>query len=116
MNDLREFVQGRYSDLLRTAFLLAGSLPEAEDLVQTTLLRAMRRWDGIDDPLPYLRRTIVNLYLNGLRRRTRELLTGLPPEKPVRDLEAIGATGAAIVADDLRTTGDVPTHNVSDWR
>ncbi len=82
---LREFVQSRYAELLRTAYLLAGSSHEAEDLVQTALLRAMRRWERIDDPLPYIRRTIVNLYLNSLRRRTRELVTTLLPERPVRD-------------------------------
>jgi RNA polymerase sigma-70 factor (sigma-E family) len=85
VHDLREFVRSRYTDLLRTAFLLTGSSHEAEDLVQGALLRVMRHWDGIDDPLPYVRRTIVNLYLNGLRRRTRELVTGLLPERAVRD-------------------------------
>jgi RNA polymerase sigma factor (sigma-70 family) len=45
----------------------------------------MRRWDRIEDPLPYARRAIVNLYLNGLRRRTRELLTALLPEPTLRE-------------------------------
>lgn len=85
VQDLREFVASKYTDLLRTAFLLSGSSHEAEDLVQTALLRVMRHWDGLDDPLPYVRRTIVNLYLNSLRRRTRELITSLLPERPVRD-------------------------------
>ena len=82
---LREFVQSRYTELLRTAYLLTGSSHEAEDLVQTALLRSMRRWERIDDPLPYVRRAIVNLYLNSLRRRARELVTGLLPDRPVRD-------------------------------
>lgn len=83
-NDLREFVRSRYAELLRTAFLLCGSSHEAEDLVQTVLLRMMRRWGRVDDPLPYARRAIVNLYLNGLRRRTREVLGGLLPDRPDR--------------------------------
>src|SRR5688572_25114662 len=82
--DLREFVRSRYAELLRTAFLLCGSSHEAEDLVQTALLRMMRRWGHIDDPLPYARRTIVNLYLNGLRRRTREVISGLLPDRAAR--------------------------------
>jgi RNA polymerase sigma-70 factor (sigma-E family) len=82
---LREFVQNRYTELLRTAFLLTGSSHEAEDLVQSALLRVMRRWERIDDPLPYVRRAILNLYLNSLRGRARELVTGLLPEQPVRD-------------------------------
>lgn len=83
--DFQEFVRSRYAGLLRMAFLLCGSSHEAEDLVQTALLRVMRHWDGIEDPLPYVRRAIVNLYLSGLRRRTRELLTGLLPDRPVRE-------------------------------
>ncbi len=82
---LREFVAGRYTDLLRTAYLLTGSLHEAEDLVQGALLRMMRRWASIDEPLAYARRTILNLYLKGLRRRTRELLTALLPDRPARE-------------------------------
>jgi RNA polymerase sigma-70 factor (sigma-E family) len=82
---LRDFVQARYTDLLRTAYLLAGSSHEAEDLVQSALLRMTGRWERIDDPLAYARRTIVNLYLNGLRRRRRELVTALLPERGVRE-------------------------------
>ena len=89
---LREFVQARYTDLLRTAYLLTGSSHEAEDLVQSALLRMMGRWARIDDPLAYARRTIMNLYLNGLRRRRRELVTALLPERAVRE-------GADRVAD-----------------
>ncbi len=80
--DFQEFVRSRYAGLLRMAVLLSGSSHEAEDLLQTALLRVMRHWDGIEDPLPYVRRAIVNLYLNGLRRRTRELLTGRLPDRP----------------------------------
>jgi RNA polymerase sigma-70 factor (sigma-E family) len=82
--DFRDFVRSRHAELLRLAFLLSGSSHDAEDLVQAALIRVMRHWDGIADPLPYMRRTIVNLYINGLRRRARELLTGLLPDKPVR--------------------------------
>jgi RNA polymerase sigma-70 factor (sigma-E family) len=83
--DFREFVESRYTHLLRTAFLLTGSSHAAEDLVQDALLRVMRAWARVDDPVAYARRTILNLYLNGLRRRTRELLTGLLPERAVRE-------------------------------
>ncbi|HEY7223799.1 MAG TPA: SigE family RNA polymerase sigma factor [Micromonosporaceae bacterium] len=83
--DLQVFVQSRYTDLLRTAYLLTGTSHEAEDLVQGALLRVMRHWGRVEDPLPYVRRAIVNLYLHGLRRRTRELVTALLPERPVRD-------------------------------
>jgi RNA polymerase sigma-70 factor (sigma-E family) len=83
--EFRHFVESRYTDLLRTAFLLTGSSHAAEDLVQDALLRVMRSWSRVEDPPAYARRTIMNLYLNGLRRRARELLTALLPDKPGRD-------------------------------
>ena len=81
----REFVETRYGELLRVAYLLTGSEHEAEDLLQGALLRVMRRWQRIEDPLPYLRRTMVNLHVSRWRRhRARELLTSVVPERPVR--------------------------------
>jgi DNA-directed RNA polymerase specialized sigma24 family protein len=41
--DFREFVELRYGDLLRTAYLLTGSRDAAQDLVQDALLKVMRR-------------------------------------------------------------------------
>jgi RNA polymerase sigma-70 factor (sigma-E family) len=82
---VEEFVRIRYPDLLRMAYLLAGSRHEAEDLVQSALLRMVRRWGSIDEPLAYARRTIVNLYLNSLRRRRRELVTALLPDRATRE-------------------------------
>ncbi len=81
---LREFVEVRYVELLRTAYLLTGSRPAAEDLVQNALLRVMRRWSTLDDPMAYLRRVMVNLSSRGWRRMARlgELLTDRAPERP----------------------------------
>jgi RNA polymerase sigma-70 factor (sigma-E family) len=82
----REFVETRYGELLRVAYLLTGSEHEAEDLLQGALLRVMRRWHRVEDPVPYLRRTMVNLHVSRWRRhRARELLTSVVPERPVRD-------------------------------
>lgn len=79
--DLREFVRVHYSHLLRTAFLLTGSSHAAEDLLQTALLGAMRRWDRIDDPVAYLRRAMVNRRVSLWRRvGSREVLTAALPE------------------------------------
>jgi RNA polymerase sigma-70 factor (sigma-E family) len=73
--DFQAFVEVRYTALLRTAFLLTGSSYAAEDLVQSALLRAMRRWERIDDPMAYLRRVMVNQRTNLWRRVTsREVL------------------------------------------
>jgi len=60
----REFVDARYMDLLRIAYLLTGSAHEAEDLLQGSLVKVMRRWKRIDDPVAYLRRVMVNQHIS----------------------------------------------------
>lgn len=78
----REFVEARYTDLLRVGFLLTGASYAAEDLVQTALLQAMRRFDALDDPMAYVRRSMVNQHTSVWRRLgRREVLTGFLPER-----------------------------------
>jgi RNA polymerase sigma-70 factor (sigma-E family) len=95
----REFVELRYVELLRTAYLLTGARPAAEDLVQTALLRAMRRWSKIDDPVAYLRRVMVNQRTSGWRRAVRltEQLTAHVPER----------AGGVDVADQVATRDEL---------
>ncbi len=92
--DFREFVESRYTDLLRTAFLLTGSSHAAEDLVQDALLLVMRSWARVENPIAYARRTIMNLYLNSLRRRTREVLTAMVPEKTAGEPDRVADRSA----------------------
>lgn len=74
----REFVEVRYGELLRTAYLLTGSQHAAEDLVQNALLRTMRRWRTVQEPMAYVRRVMVNDRLSVWRRiGSRELLAGV---------------------------------------
>jgi len=84
--ELREFVQARYVDLLRVAFLLTGSAHAAEDLVQAALVKLMRRWHKVDDPLAYVRRIMVNQHISWWRRSRREVVTDTPSDRVVRDL------------------------------
>ncbi|WP_426511343.1 hypothetical protein ACPPVO_12385 [Dactylosporangium sp. McL0621] len=44
MDDFAEFVAARSAALLRTAWLLTGDDRAAEDLLQTALAAAWRRW------------------------------------------------------------------------
>ncbi len=84
--EFQDFVEVRYGDLLRTAYLLTGSRPAAEDLVQSSLLRVMRHWDRVDEPLAYVRRIMVNQRTSLWRRlRNAEVLTGDPPDRPGPD-------------------------------
>jgi len=78
----REFVEASYSELLRTAYLLTGSADAAEDLLQTTLLKVMRRFGTLDEPFAYVRRTMVNQRISMWRRLGRhEVLTAVLPER-----------------------------------
>jgi RNA polymerase sigma-70 factor (sigma-E family) len=61
-----------YPRLVALARLLVDHQVEAEEIVQEAFVRALAGWSRIenrDDPLPYVRRTVVNLSRDGLRRR-----------------------------------------------
>lgn len=73
--------------LLRLAYLMSGSHDVSEDVVQSVFTSAHERWHQIENPLPYLKRAVVNLVKDGQRRRLRLLArtpepppTVLPPE------------------------------------
>jgi len=72
------FVAASWPRLLHTATLLTRHEPEAEDLVQTVLMRVYASWPKLrlDDPQAYTRRALVNAYVDGWRRR-RPLTTEL---------------------------------------
>jgi DNA-directed RNA polymerase specialized sigma24 family protein len=69
------FVAARRTGLLRTALLLTRQREEAEDLVQHALMKLYVACPGVEsNPDAYLRRMIVNAYIDAGRRRRR-----LPP-------------------------------------
>jgi RNA polymerase sigma-70 factor (sigma-E family) len=63
-----------FADLLKLAALLDGSRDNAEDFVQEAFVRAAARLETLDEDivLPYLRRSVVNLWKNSVRRRALE--------------------------------------------
>jgi RNA polymerase sigma-70 factor (sigma-E family) len=72
--EFERFVAEWTDPLVRTAYLMARDLAEAEDLVQETLLRVARRWPRVramDHPAAYARRILVNLAIDGAERRAR---------------------------------------------
>ncbi|WP_034593236.1 SigE family RNA polymerase sigma factor [Hamadaea tsunoensis] len=76
-----EFVEARYGDLVRVAYLLTGSAHDAEDLVQGALVSTLRKWSKVDDPMAYVRRAMVNQHVNSWRRfGRREYVSARPPE------------------------------------
>lgn len=81
-----ELVRATERRLIRLGLMLTGNLHSAEDLVQTVLARAHRRWDrisGLDHPEAYLRTMVVNEFLSWRRvLKNREVPLAEPIERP----------------------------------
>jgi RNA polymerase sigma-70 factor (sigma-E family) len=75
-----EFVAERSHDLLRTALLLTGDRGHAEDLLQTALVKAYRRWDriGRENRYAYVRRIVVTSAASWRRLRVTQEIVSLP--------------------------------------
>lgn len=84
-----EFVAARGQALFRSAFLLTGgNAHDAQDLVQSALLRVVPRWSRIrTDPEAYVRRVIFTEHVNGWRRRSGR------DERPRGDVPELVAPG-----------------------
>jgi RNA polymerase sigma-70 factor (sigma-E family) len=86
--DFSAFVAASARRLLRCAYLITGNVAEAEDLLQSALERAYRRWPSIrrkEVPEAYVRKIIVTAAIDAGRRRKfastpldEEQLPGLP--------------------------------------
>ncbi|WP_433086433.1 SigE family RNA polymerase sigma factor [Dactylosporangium sp. CA-052675] len=85
-----DYVRDRHRELLRFACLLSGDAHLAADLVQDALERTGMAWRRVrrhEDPGGYVRRVIVNRYLNRVRALRRERLTDTAPEVVHLDAE-----------------------------
>lgn len=82
--DFEEYVVARQAALLRTAYLLTGHQQDAEDLVQTALIKAVPHWHRIQGtPDAYVRRILVRENVSRWRRRRwREVSVDRPVEGP----------------------------------
>ena len=81
--DFSEYVVARGAALERFAFVLTGDAHLAQDLVQTALLKAYRRWRWVaraEHPDAYVRRIVTTSFVDWRRRRTqrREPVDELP--------------------------------------
>ncbi|MFP3991077.1 SigE family RNA polymerase sigma factor [Streptomyces sp. E11-3] len=85
--EFQGFVRSRWSQLMRTAFLLTGEQHAAEDLVQSSLERTYVSWRKVSaagDPDAYVRRIMVNAHARRHRRKLKEFLS-LQDSAPVLD-------------------------------
>lgn len=85
--DFEAFVDARRDALLRTAYLLTGDHHDAEDLVQTALLKVVPKWTRIGDrPEHYVRKVLARESVNRWRRRRwREVSTPIIPDSLQHD-------------------------------
>ena len=87
-----DYVAARSPALLRTAYLLTGNRPDAEDLLQTALAKTYLSWGRIRQREAldgYVRRIMVNTRTSWWRRRTvAERPAGQLPEVAGRDQTA----------------------------
>ena len=72
-----DYLAARRTALLRTAYLLVGHGGDAEDLVQSALVKALPHWSRIAaDPEPYVRTVLARESIDRWRRRRwREIAT-----------------------------------------
>lgn len=59
--------------LVRLGYLLTGSRPDAEDLVQAAFASLAKSWDQVETPPGYLRQAVVNGAADVHRRANRQL-------------------------------------------
>ena len=72
--DFTAYVRARQRALARFAYLLTGDAHSAEDLLQSSLAKAYRKWDHIrtvEAPDAYVRRIMVNEHTSRWRRQWR---------------------------------------------
>jgi RNA polymerase sigma-70 factor (sigma-E family) len=58
-----------YRSLVRLACVLLDEQGAGEEVVQEAFVRVHRSWDRVDQPLTYLRATVLNLARSRMRRR-----------------------------------------------
>ena len=80
-----EFFEAEQERLLRIFWMVTGSLPEAEDIVQDAFIRVWDRWAdvaGMESPVGYLHRTAMNIFRNRYRRAMLAIrkAVGVAPE------------------------------------
>ncbi|CAN5607806.1 SigE family RNA polymerase sigma factor [soil metagenome] len=71
-DDFATYISARWPALVRSALLLGCSREEAEDVVQTALIRCYRSWDKVtraSDTDAYVYRTLINVLTKSRKRR-----------------------------------------------
>ena len=84
--EFKEYVAAQSLALRRTAYLMCGDWHQAEDLVQTALLRLYRSWSKVqrsDSRDAYVRQVLVRVLIDERRRGWRR-------ERPFAEMPEVG--------------------------
>jgi len=95
-HEFEAFMAAGYPALVRTAVLLLGGAGQAEDLVQSALLRTYLRWDSLHSPAnaeAYTRTVMARLAIRWGRRRWRG-------EQPMAALDVVAVDDDRDLVDD----------------
>jgi RNA polymerase sigma-70 factor (sigma-E family) len=90
-----------YPSLVRLACLLLDERGAGEDVVQEAFVRVYQSWSRVDQPLTYLRSTVMNLARSRLRRR----LVARRRVEPV-GVAALSAEERVVLLDDQQDVLD----------
>lgn len=106
-DDFEQYVRARWRRLQQSAMLLGCSPEEAEDLVQTALLRCVRHWDKVcasKDMDAYVYRILVNCFYKSRRRHWWMERPAEPNSLPGGTGTFESAIGARLAVEELLAT------------
>ncbi len=88
LSNVEALYQANWSTLVRSAWMMCGSRELAEDVVHDAFIRfAAAKPQGLDNPLAYLRRSVVNLLTDRHRREALERRHREHPREPALEAE-----------------------------
>src|SRR4051794_26668336 len=96
-DDFEEFVAARFPQLRRISYFIVRDWQQAEDIVQSALIRVYSVWPRLERQQSleaYTRRSVVNASISWVRKPRREVLTERLPESEARP-------GPTYIDDDL---------------
>lgn len=81
-DEFAEFARGAAPRLLKTAWLICGDPHQAEDLVQSAMVKVYLKWSRLREgsPLAYARRCLLTTHIDAHRRTGRETAVAETPE------------------------------------
>ena len=91
---LVELYRAERLHLVRTAYLICGSRPIAEDAVHDALIRVAARWDTLERGRAYLYVAVVNAARDAARKRRRSFVHTEPDA--AHDVEALSIESIAL--------------------